>query len=374
MIIKIPIWGRYKMAEIRRYDDIMQQACANMIAKQDKITDFNAGSIIHTFLDTIARIAERIYVAIRQGYNENLRLVPYSFFGFERKSGSYASGTVQFERKIPLPARSIIPTGTKVSGKGKNYMTTAVGYIEPGSLYSNPIKVVANVAGTEFNIPAFTIDTIDSVVPSDIMLVANPEAITGGTEKETDDEFDERFKIHISGLSGTNTYAIMDAARSVDLVRSISVKNHKPPLMNIYNMSIYVDDGSGSASEETIEAVKLAIEGDGTVMHQGHLAPGINVRVLPPKTVPVNFSLVVYVYRVDMADAKENIKRIIVEYVNSLLIGKSVVIAQILSRITQLSYVRDVRILTPEENIAVGTDQIARYNNAEVELRDTANE
>jgi uncharacterized phage protein gp47/JayE len=362
------------MAEIRRYDDIMEQACANMIAKQEKITDFNAGSIIHTFLDTVARISERIYVAIRQGYNENLRLVPYSFFGFERKSGSYAGGTVEFERKRALPIRSIIPTGTKVSGNGKNYITTEVGYIEQGSIYSNKIKVVAIAAGTEFNVPAYSIDTIESLVQSEIVLVSNREAITGGTDKETDDEFDERFKIHISGLSGTNTYAIMDAARNVDLVRSISVKNHKPPLMNIYNMSIYVDDGSGSASAETIEAVKLAIEGDGTVLHQGHLAPGVNVRVLPPKTVPVNFSLVVYVYRADRAEVRETIKRIIVEYVNSLLIGKSVVIAQILSRITRLSYVRDIKITSPEENITVGSDQIARYNNAEVEIRDTANE
>jgi uncharacterized phage protein gp47/JayE len=362
------------MAEIRRYDDIMQQACANMIAKQDKITDFNVGSIIHTFLDTISRISERIYVSIRQGYNENLRLVPYSFFGFERKSGSYSGGTVRFERKTALPARSIIPIGTKISGKGKNYISTEVGYIEQGSLYSNSIKVAAILPGSEFNVPAYTIDTIESLVPSDIVVVANLEAITGGTDKETEDEFDERFKIHISGFSGTNTYAIMDAARNVNLVRSISVKNHKPPLMNIYNMSIYVDDGSGSASKETIEAVKLAIEGDGTVMHQGHLAPGVNVRVLPPKTVPVNFSLVVYVYRADMADVKETIKRIIVEYVNSLLIGKSVVIAQILSRITRLSYVRDVKIVSPEENIAVGTDQIARHGNTEIEIRDTANE
>ena len=29
------------MAKIRRYDEIMAGATANMIAKQDKITDFN---------------------------------------------------------------------------------------------------------------------------------------------------------------------------------------------------------------------------------------------------------------------------------------------------------------------------------------------
>ena len=67
------------MAKIRRYDEIMEGATANMIAKQDKITDFNEGSIIHTILDTVARIAERAYVAIRQGYNEMLAILPSVF-------------------------------------------------------------------------------------------------------------------------------------------------------------------------------------------------------------------------------------------------------------------------------------------------------
>ena len=84
------------MAKIRRYDEIMAGAMANMIAKQDKITDFNEGSIIHTILDTVSRIAERMYVAIRQGYNELLVLIPYSLFGFERKNGLLSSVRLHF--------------------------------------------------------------------------------------------------------------------------------------------------------------------------------------------------------------------------------------------------------------------------------------
>jgi uncharacterized phage protein gp47/JayE len=361
------------MAEIRRYDDLMRQASANMIAKQDKITDFNSGSIIHTFLDTLCRIAERIYAAIRQGYNDNLRLVPYSVFGFERKKGTRATGTVQFKRGKALPTRTAIPAGTKVSGGGKGFTTVEIGFIEPGAVHSNNIKVLADETGAEYNTAALTINTIDSMASSDVVEVANPEALSGGADAETEAETDERFKIHINGLSGTNDYAIIDAARNVEGVRSVSAKNHKPPLRNIYNMSIYVDDGSGSATEEIIEAVKLAVEGDGTEAHQGHLAPGVNVRVLPPQTVPVNFSLMVYAYRTDLSEAAAEIKRIISEYVNSLAIGKSVVLAKILSLITKLSYVRDVKIISPSENIDVGEDQIPRYNNADIDMRETVN-
>jgi uncharacterized phage protein gp47/JayE len=360
-------------AEIRRYDDLMQQALANMIARQDKITDFNAGSINHTFLDTICRICERIYVAIRQGYNDNLRLVPYFVFGFERKKGTYANGTVQFRRENPLPTRTPIPVNSKVSGAGKSYATTEIGYIEPGAILSNEIKILATSIGKDFNVAALVIDTIDSIISSDVVEVTNPYPITGGTDDETDAECDERFKIHINGLSGTNDYAIIDAARNVEGVRSVSAKNHKPPLRNIYNMSIYVDDGSGSATTETIEAVKLAIEGDGTSLHQGHLAPGVNIRVLPPQTVPVDFSIIVYVYRADLSEAMAEIQGIVAEYVNSLTIGKPVILAQVLARITKLTYVRDVKIISPFENIDLGPDQIPRFNSAGIDLRETVN-
>ena len=360
-------------AEIRRYDDIMQQSTANMIARTDKITDYNPGSIAHTFCDTLSRIGERIYVAIRQGYNEILGLIPSFWLGLKKKQGAFANGTVIFKRENPLPTRTAIPVKTKTSGAGRNYLTTETGFIEPGALLSNQIKVMAEKPGRNYNVASLTIDTIETLVSSDIVEVTNPFPITGGLDLESSAEFDERFKNFVNGLSGTNSYAIISAAESVDGVRSVSAKNHKPPLRNIYNMSIYIDDGTGSATPETIEAVKLAIEGDGTALHQGHLAPGVEVRVLPPQTVPVNFSIIVDVYRADLAAADTEIKRIIAEYVNSLTIGKAVIKSQIYARVTKLAYVKDIKINTPAENIEIGPDQIARFNSAEIELRETAN-
>jgi uncharacterized phage protein gp47/JayE len=363
------------MAEIRRYKDIMEQATANMIALQDSITDFNNGSNIHTLLDSVARIAERLYVAIRQGYNENLRLVPYSNFRFTRKEGTFAHGTAVFSRSNPLPSRTIIPSGTRISDGNNAYTTTEVGYIEPGNTDSNSIKIIATATGTLFNVMAHILNTIESAVPSDVVAVTNDVALTGGTDIESDTEFDDRFKIFINGLSGTNDYAIMSAVLELPIVRSVSIKNHKPPLRNIFNMSVYVDDGSGTATEETLAAAKLAIEGDGTAQHQGHLAPGVNIRVLSPQTVPVDFYIVAYVYRTDIQEAENEIRRVIADYVNSLTIGKSVIISEIISRLKQIPFVRDIPIkdFSPTENIPAGSDQIPRFGSAVVDVRETSN-
>lgn len=356
------------MAKIRRYDEIMAGATANMIAKQDKITDFNEGSIIHTILDTVSRIAERMYVAIRQGYNELLLLIPYSILGFERKNGLYASGKVIFKRSVALSAQSIIPKGTKVSGGGYSFTTAEAAIIPVDATESSAVEIVAEKAGRAYNTAARTITTIDSVVPADVVEVTNPYALSGGTDQETDAEYKERFRIYINGLSGTNSYAIKSAALSVNAVRSVSTQNHKPPYKNLYNMSIYVDDGSGGATEQTIEQVKRAIEGDDTEENPGHLAPGINIRVLSPTAIPVHIEMTVSIYSIDSAEAREGIRSIVSGYINGLTIGKPVVLSEIITKVMALNYVQDVSISSPQTNVAPAINQIARTGTVKINL------
>lgn len=348
------------MLKIRRYDEIMASATANMIAKQNKITDFNEGSIIHTILDTVSRIAERAYVAIRQGYNELLSLIPYSIFGFEKKNGLYANGTVIFKRSSALAAQSIIPKGTKISGGDYSFTTTEAAIVPAGGVATEPVRIIADKEGRLYNVAAGTINTIDSVVPADVVEVTNLYSLSGGTDQESDAEYKERFRIYINGLSGTNLYAIKSAVLSVNAVRSVSTQNHKPPYKNIYNMSIYIDDGSGGATEETIEQVRRVIEGDDTEENPGHLAPGINIRVLEPEVVPVHIEMKAIAYSVDTEKAREEIRSLVVDYVNGLTIGKTVVLSEIITKVMALNYVKDVVITSPNTNIKPAIHQIAR--------------
>ena len=348
------------MAKIRRYDEIMESAKANMIAKQDKLTDFNEGSIIHTILDTVARLVERAYVAIRQGYNELLAMLPYSPFGFERKEGLYASGTVVFSRDSALGTNTVIPKGTVVSGGGYTFITTVAGQIAADEVDSDEISVTASAAGSGSNIAVGVIDSIDSVVPADVVKVTNNDVFTGGTDAETDADFEERFKIYINGLSGTNSYAIRSAALSVNAVRSVSYQNHKPPLNDIYNASVYVDDGSGNASADTLDAVREAIEGDGTEEKPGHLAPGINIRVLAPTCVPVDVSMNVLVSNADIEDAEAEITTVITDYINGKCIGEAVVLSELITKVMALNYVADCSIISPAANVEPSINQICR--------------
>lgn len=356
------------MAKIRRYDEIMQSATANMIAKQDKVTDFNEGSIIHTILDTVSRVAERAYVAIRQGFNEMLAILPFSPFGLTKKSGYSASGAVIFSRSIALGSQSIIPKGTVVSNGEFTFITTEAGIISAGAVDSDSITVVADKSGKKYNLAASSINAIESIVPADVVGVRNDYAFTGGSDEETDAEFEARFKTYINGLSGTNSYAIKSAALSVNAVRSVSIQNHKPPYKNIYNMTVYVDDGSGGATSATLDAVKLAIEGDGTQENQGHLAPGVNIRVITPTAIPINVEITVSVVSTDLGEAKAEVERIVTSYVNNLAINEKCIVSEMIAKVMALNYVKDVAVVSPATNVEPSINQIARVGAITVNL------
>lgn len=356
------------MAKIRRYDEIMQGATANMIAKQDKITDFNEGSIIHTILDTVSRIAERAYVAIRQGFNEMLTIIPFSPFGMEKKEGFAASGTVIFSRSAALGGRTIIPKGTVVSNGELTFTTTESGTIADGAVESDAITVIADGVGKSYNIPAGSINAIESIVPADVVSVTNNYALTGGSNGETDAEFEARFKTFINGLSGTNSYAIKSAALGINTVRSVSIQNHKPPYKNIYNMTVYVDDGSGGATGETLDAVRLAIEGDDTEENQGHLAPGVNIRVITPTAIPVNVETTVSVMSADLEEVRSEIESVITSYVNNLAINEKCIVSEMIAKVMALNYVKDVSVISPASNIEPSINQIARIGTIAVNL------
>lgn len=356
------------MSKILRYEEIMSAELANMIARQDKVTDFNEGSVIHTILDTVARVAERAYVAIRQGYNDMLRSIPYSAFKFYRKKGTIAAGTVIFSRSSPIETPQVVPRDTIVSGGGLKYTTTEPAIIGAFRTDSQEVGVAALEVGSSGNIPPATISNIDSVVDPSIVGVRNDKPFTGGTDIEGDTAFEERFKAYLAGLSGTNAYSIKEAALSIPEVRSCSIQNHKPLLHDIYNATIYIDDGSGNASEAILEKVRAVIQGDGTSSNPGHLAPGINCRIVPPAIVPIDVTARIVVLDTDTIAAKGEIEALVIDYINSLSVGTSFIIAELIARIMELVYVKDVVVSAPTTNYTVTIGQILRAGTIDISL------
>lgn len=351
------------------YDEILARMKNHMIAGQTKVTDFNAGSIIMTMFEAVARPLEQAYVDTRNGYANNLRAVAYSVFDFERKEGIHASVNVKFSRATAGANSVVVLSGTKVSDGSHTFLTTANAVIAAGQTDSGIVSATAEKVGIDYNVGAETITTIESVVPLEVVGVINPARAYGGTDKETDNEMLARFKTYINGLQSTNYYGLKAGVLAIDGVRSVGVQEHFPPQNNIYNVTIYVDDGTGSLTDELKDAVKLKVNGDQTSENPGLRAAGIQVDVQPASSILIVISVTCKIYRTEDARALADIQSTLEEEINRLGINENVIWTNIILALRRISYVKDVQDLLVNgdtDNIEISTSQIARFSSATI--------
>ena len=114
--------------------------------------------------------------------------------------------------------------------------------------------------------------------------------------------------------------------------------------------------------------MKLAIEGDGTQEKQGHLAPGVNIRVITPTAIPINVEITVSVVSTDLGEAKAEVERIVTSYVNNLAINEKCIVSEMITKVMALNYVKDVAVVSPSSNVEPSINQIARVGAITVNL------
>ena len=260
----------------KNYNQIISEMKDNAIAGGSGITDFNEGSNVMNIFESVARPIEQAYIDTRNGYSNNLRAIPYSVFDFKQKSGQKASVSVVFTRNAALGSVSTIPVGTRVSNGSLVFITTELGTIASGQTTSNSIEATAEEVGLQYNLAANTITTIESSLTAEIVSVNNPYKATGGTDAETQTQMLKRFKYMINGLQGSNRYGIMAGVLGIEGVRSVGMIEHFPPKSDIYNVTIYVDDGTGLLTEEIKNKCIDLINGDDTEENPGLRASSVH--------------------------------------------------------------------------------------------------
>ena len=284
--------------ETKTFDELYNAMKNTIIAKQSRLTDFNDGSVVSSLIEAVARQLALAYIRCRVGYDSYLKGLPYSVFDFKKKSGVKATcNMVVFSRTKNYSYATKIPVGTIILAGELKFVTTSVGTIAAGALNSDPVSVVAALVGTDYNVSIGAISTIDSVLTSDVVSVTNAAKTTGGANEEKESDRLERFQEYIKGLQGTNLYGLKSAVLGLESVRSCSPVEHFPPIDNIYSGTLYVDDGTGNATDAVIMEVKTLIDGIGTADSTGRRAPGVNIRVLGPTIVPVDIFVTISTYR-----------------------------------------------------------------------------
>lgn len=355
----------------KNYNELIDEMKASAIAGNSGITDFNEGSIIMTIFESVARPIEQGYIDTRNGYANNLRAIPYSIFDFQQKKGQKASVDVIFSRSSASDFVSIIPAGTRVSNGTLVFTTTEVANIQVGETNSNTVGATAENVGLEYNVAANTVTTIESNLSAEIVGVNNPYKATGGTDAETQTQMLRRFKYMINGLQGSNRYGIMAGVLALEGVRSVSIEEHFPPKSNIYNFTVYVDDGTGRLTNDLRNECLDLINGEDTETNPGLRAAGVNVDVQAAAIVYISVIVTATIYRAEEERVKNEITTKLQQYINGLGIHENVVLSSIVVLLKQITGITDISGLTlngSTDNILIGVNQIARFESVEISI------
>lgn len=355
----------------KNYNTLLEEMKESAIANGSGLTDFNDGSIIMTIFEATARPIEQGYIDTRNGYSNNLRAIPYSVFDFKQKAGQKASVEVKFTRNAALTSVSTIPSGTRVSTGSLVFITTSAATIAAGQTVSNNVGATAENVGLEYNVNENTITTIESNLSAEIVSVTNPIQAVGGTDAETQTQMLRRFKYFINGLQGSNRYGIMAGVLGVEGVRSVSIDEHFPPKNDVYNFTVYVDDGTGSMTPDLKNQIIDLINGTDTEENPGLRAAGLNVDVTTATPVYIPITVTATIYRVEEARIRDEIKTKLQEYINGLGIHENVILSSIIVLLKQIPGITDISGLTIDggtDNKIIAVNQIARFQSVTITI------
>lgn len=356
--------------QTKSFDEIMESMRNYIISHQDKLTDFNDGAVLESQIEATARELALIYVRCRVGFSSFLRALPYSVFNFQKKEGLKASASLVFSRAKPYSYETPIPIGSVVAAGGLKFLTTEAGSVPSGMKDSGVITAIAEAIGEKYNVGPQSIKTLVTTLPSDIVAVNNASSAAGGVDSEDWGAYINRFADYILGLSRTNGYGFLSGLTETHLVRSLQIEEHFPPLNNIWNMTIYLEDGSGGMTEEAIGQVKAKIDGNRTKENGGYRAPGIHIRYLTPEKIAVYLTIQVTTTQDAINNRGESVviyevTEAVKKFINGLLIGQSVLISDLIVVLRRMSYILDAEI-PKQGNIEINVRQIARFQSCSV--------
>jgi len=357
--------------EVKSFGQIYGDMRNYIMAHQDRLTDFNDGSVLASQVEATARELASLYVACRVGFSTHLRSLPYSVFGFEAKEGVRASTRVVLSRSRPFSHETPIPAGTVVAAGNLNFVTSETAAVPAGETDSPPVPAVARDVGDGFNVDAGAVRSIVSTLSADIVAVNNPEPATGGENAEDWAAYTDRFADHVLGLQRTNASGFLSGLLGNGIIRSMGTVEHFPPLDGIWNMTLFLEDGSGGMTPEALAEAKRVIDGNMREGIGGYRAPGVNIRYLTPETVPVTVRVTVKPARdvageADRSVIADEVIRAARKFVNGLGIEESVLVSDLIVALRRLQIISNVRVSLPAEDVAVSRDRIARYESCEV--------
>ncbi|KAA0685993.1 baseplate protein [Neorhizobium sp. P12A] len=323
---------------IKTFATLVRDQATAIQAKANALVDFTVGSILRSVAESNAGVALwleslilKVLALTRAATSNGSDLDSWvGDYGLTRLSSTAAAGSVTYSRFTPTTS-ALVPIGARVQTADftQTFVVTVDttnpaydaglgGYLIPATVSSVTVPVAAQTASAGSNVQANTVSVIlDAILGVDT--VNNSAAFTGGTDGESDAALRTRFVAYLASLARGTLAAIGYAITSVQLGLKYSIiENVNHALVaQPGNLTIIVDDGTGSPSSDLLNSVYLAVD--------AYRAAGITFAVFAPNVVSVSFSAIVAVKTgYDAASVKGAVGQVVTNYLSSIPIGTSV--------------------------------------------------
>jgi uncharacterized phage protein gp47/JayE len=284
--------------------------------------------------------AEQItYYRTYSEYNLGSRKV----FEIKEVTGTYSGNEgYTFEPEIDYVLDTSDESQAVIEWKNKKPDDLSIFYVTYVPM-SVDAQITAVVPGQSGNVIIGAITVMTARIAG-IEFVSNYTSTAGGSDAESDIDFRNRITMFLSSLSKGVENSIMSAALSVPGVVNCKVVQPNPP--NGF-LTIYIDDGSGTATTTMIRNVKDKIDGTINGVSNSSVdsfrAIGVGVNVIAPsiKEIFVNFQVLASVgYETDTLQAE--IIQALSQYLMGLASGMPVIRADVVRVVMQIEGVENL--------------------------------
>ncbi|TGM04845.1 phage baseplate protein [Leptospira barantonii] len=310
-----------------------------LVAAGSKLSNFNPGSRISTWISAIASVLAEGDLRTKNGFEYSILEGMYSVLGYSRLPGLKSVGIVRVEHSGHTSPVTL--SVFKLDLFGLIFESVAPVTISVGETFSE-IELRALEPGTDFNIRRLSINTSEGLGTVSIELppntrIWNPSDFAGGTNKETEESRLKRFRNFIVSLGRSTPLGIYTAAVSLPGIAGVQLVTNRNPISNEIEfgwINLYVSDGTSNPPQSLLDFVQKTIEGDLTDPENfpGYAAAGTQVCVfkIPVLGISVNFELDLFSSSLlSLQDAISIATNAITTYLNTLPVGFDVLLKQV---------------------------------------------
>jgi hypothetical protein len=260
-------------------------------------TDLNQGSQVRTLAEALGAITEEQGISDQALALQAFAYGAMSLFGVQQTTATSATGIVTFATSLPVSSAAIapqavsIPAGTLFQTAGGVQFTTITPAVLASGTSSINVGAIASLAGAGGNVAAGSITGTPLTAIGYPLFVTNAASMAGGSNAGTQSQALADFTSISQSLGLSSPVAIANAVIGVtssgtgETVLYGSV--YEPWIAagsgagsGVAGFTVYIDNGTGSASQSLITAALNFITGSATANQSGFRPAGVPFSVL----------------------------------------------------------------------------------------------